>query len=708
MTSYNDYKKYLTSANTLIRELAYYDRAKSKYLVDEFCSKLKNSIIDISQLEPYEKAIKSACIVYNDKAISNTDYMHDLDEQTFSLFIDTCTQQEKLLNTFHDKKWPVPAIHFHDVAGLKNNTINRKNANALTSKLIDADGRLSNTLKKAKSEYSIKYCEKADAELKELKDLLVQCKSNSINISGIKNKDIKKATKKIEEIKDSIRAVDAFHKAVYDRDRQLYTLTTASNATDPIISYNIVALCKEQKAALEDCKARSYPMPKDLKVKELDHVIALYTKYTITERIKALDSKIDIELIEAKKNSDLNKCNQARAYLYQIQQLTDLGRKSGFTLHLANNNEKTISDCESSIKAAIKIADDLEAEIKNLYSELSNTIPQQEVTQETCQQVFELCNKLRSLIERHGKLSGKQAIIDPDNLKSIKEQFSLYHEMAEINDALPISIKTINNTASIKNFIEKCHQQIDNIRVCKNRHWRIPTNFKDPQSLITRLNDREDKLINGEARKKKRRTYIENIVAVAIFVIIAVSIVMFVVNKQTEKKIKEMVSIPFDLSEAENGTYSSIKKQFEEAGFTNINASKSTNGYYPSNTVIEVTVGGNAEYKKGTKVKKDTPVTVTVASDNRIDVTDVVNDWKKRGEINGFTDEYELSHNFAFVGFPSENITIKESLTDEHSKDGKIESILIGGVKYESGKCYADKETTIAFHVFKSETEDED
>lgn len=692
----------MTNSRNLIHELASYDRAKYRFLVDELCEKLKNAIIDITQLEPYEKAIKSACIKYNDNTIKTTDYMHDMDEQSLNLFIETCNQQEKLLRRFDEQKWRVPDISFRDVARLKENTLNRVKASNLKTKLTFADKQLTNTLKKAQAEYSNEYCEQASYELKQLKDLIDECKINSISISSIKNKDVKKVSQKINEIKNIIRAVEQCHKKIYETDQQIYALITSPTATDPISSHNIVSLCNLQKVDLYDCKAHSYHLPNKLKVNELDQTIAFYSKYTITERIKELDNKIDSELEAAKRTSDLKNCEQARAYLYQMQQLVYLGKNNGLAVQLTRNNEKTVSDCETTIKASIKKNEDIAAEINALYSELFTRVSDQDITHDKCQTIINTCDKLLPLVERFSAVEGNNLSISPEYINNLKEQFSLYPQMIDLNEELEIKPNRINNTGSINILLEKCKQQSDNFKTCIKRHWMIPSDFNDPKPLQEKLNERKQALQNKEANRKKLKSFLCKAIVVVVFASVAVFCVIKYVNKKNEEKNKDMVSIPIDLSETVNEDHESVKKQFEDAGFTSITETITDKGYYPSGSVVEVRVEGNTDYKKGTKVKKDTAVTITIASEERIDVTSVVNKWLSKETLSAAFDKNDMKKDFAEAGLDPGKVEIAHTFIFDKEKERMIDHVELGGINYESGKCYVDKQATVVYRTFIS------
>ena len=64
-----------------------------------------------------------------------------------------------------------------------------------------------------------------------------------------------------------------------------------------------------------------------------------------------------------------------------------------------------------------------------------------------------------------------------------------------------------------------------------------------------------------------------------------------------------------------------------------------------------------------------------------------------------------MKSDFAEVGLDEDKVEISHTFTTDKEKEHIIDRVELGGIKYEGGKCYIDKQATVTYHTFISTIE---
>lgn len=198
--------------------------------------------------------------------------------------------------------------------------------------------------------------------------------------------------------------------------------------------------------------------------------------------------------------------------------------------------------------------------------------------------------------------------------------------------------------------------------------------------------------INNTAKRNKenpiKRRNVITVLAVASIIIFAVIGVFHYC--------KGKVKVPFDPKEISEEDYMDLRKELENAGFTNVSEIPDKNGWLKSGKVTNVTIGGTSWFFKGFYFAPDVEIIISYSSMNRKNITNIVNDWEEK-------DYDELQADLENNGFT--NISIEKVETSKKEEDKKIALLYLNDKIYSNEKCYLPQNAsiTIAYYALQIE-----
>ncbi len=136
--------------------------------------------------------------------------------------------------------------------------------------------------------------------------------------------------------------------------------------------------------------------------------------------------------------------------------------------------------------------------------------------------------------------------------------------------------------------------------------------------------------------------------------------------------------------------YEEVVSKLQQKGFTDVQSQEVTKGWNKPGSVVELTVNGKPYDSKGTYALNDR-ILVKYSSEDRIDLTDIVKNWKN-------ADYEKVINDIRALGF--------KVVTDAHTTRTKddnrhIEWIQIDGIQYTDGECAVHKDTKINIRYYR-------
>lgn len=192
--------------------------------------------------------------------------------------------------------------------------------------------------------------------------------------------------------------------------------------------------------------------------------------------------------------------------------------------------------------------------------------------------------------------------------------------------------------------------------------------------------DRDDYFVSNSPQDLKRKTGFTMSRQMKWLIVVLVALVIVLaaywgIHKYREGKVR----IPFESSYAIGKKLDTIVNELEKAGFKRIIRKEDFSGWLDDESVMSVIVDGRGDFKKGKYLNPNVSVVITYSSENRIDVTSLLQDWetKKVSQIKAILEA---------AGFS--NVEMKEVVTTERAKEDEVVSITLNGQKYNNETCY--------------------
>ena len=430
-------------------------------------------------------------------------------------------------------------------------------------------------------------------------------------------------------------------------------------SVEPISSYSF----EDDIAVL---KNRIGTMPLTDKIQEEDELLSKLILTANNElSTDACNSTLElIEILEA----DISLCKRKRTPLPPIRNIDTKKRKKEIKALLPTARQK-----ELHYNLVFRTDEEL-SDALNVAS-----------SDEQWSKIISLCYKQEKQLEEC--IANRwpiPAVSNPDP-SELAAQYQLYQRMIDIDRSINTKRATRISKRKFRKFIQLCTEQQANIYTCNRNAWDLPALINNNPSELADCAIEERNI----AEKRKR------IRIGAILIVVSLCAIGFIVCYNIQQSREGMARIPFDNSYFSTGDKDiiSVRKELEKAGFKSIVEYEDYSGWYKGGTVINTRIDGEYNYKKGTYINIDAPVIITYSSKDRIDMTDLLYDWKdqnyenvkQRLEENGCTD-IKLA---------------KQQVSDQNLKN-RINTIDLNGIRYNDNEpCFLPKDASILITYYK-------
>ncbi|WP_028236462.1 hypothetical protein [Pseudobutyrivibrio sp. MD2005] len=449
-----------------------------------------------------------------------------------------------------------------------------------------------------------------------------------------------------------------------------------------------ISLCARQKELIDKFHNKGWNLSEiaNTNIEScMDELHKRQDSASLVDRIIDEDHQITKLIKQAQEELSVKLCELAYLEIDSLEKDLELAKSKKVKVKKTENKDlKKVRKKLEDIKANAEKKELLHRNLFEIDGKLYNTISNNVASQEQWLMVLDICRRIEELLNECRRNNWSLPTLRCGSPDDIAAKYSHYIEMKKIDEALATERDSLSTNKQYKNFYANCTKQKENFDVCKKNGWGMPLfTIQDPEELLNAVHVEKRKKDN--AKKWKNRFIIAGIAA---FCILIISV--FGVLKYRESK----VQIPFDSTYIAGEDLKDIKNELQNAGFTNITERQDSCGWLESGKVISVSIDNSDSYRKGKYVEPEVSVVITISSQGRKYVTNILEDWKN-------TDYETVLQLLEEEGFT--NITFEEVATSKKEKADLVAKISLNNEVYTNEHCYlpTNAPINITYYAFK-------
>lgn len=417
----------------------------------------------------------------------------------------------------------------------------------------------------------------------------------------------------------------------------------------------------------------------------VDTVVARYSSQQLYEQTKSIDDEISLILnnesdyavaITSLSNEE---CVSLNKLLNSLDSAVEECRNRGIDISSIRN--KDTKEIRCLIEAYQKEKQEHDEATRKI-DKLDSFIRMQERGNDYKNSIDELiasCDDLYELLNQCKKNNWEIGTLYCKKPTEYRKKYLHYREMMLVDNELVVLMSS-DKTHEEKRITNLCVKQIEHIRTCRSKRWKVPELLvSDPGSVIAMNNE-------AAARKKHKRNvkiaFAFSGIALAFFVLLGLAI-SIKYNLQHTK-------FPFSPDSVVGQNYIEIVEELEDAGYTDVNAVPSVEGIQEPGSVISIGVENVDSVRAGTNYRNDAEITVYYSCEDREDVTNLLEKSSNLGYLRAYNE-------FLHYGFDA-------SLVEEYSTDVnnnyQISSFVLNDVQYAGGECYIPSGSVVELHYY--------
>lgn len=680
------YEDYLKSGTQELRRFlssAEVDDGEKEAVITAFAEELSKNIGNTEMLQDYEWVIYNASIKYIYSKISSVLVASKASYNDYKVALSLCKQGQNIQQDFISKKWVFPELNNMDLKQCEKALEERCDVTSITEKIVEEDHKIDELLGKIQIELSVAMCDDALSIIEEMSANIAKCKQRKISIPPINNKNTKKVSKKILDIRNVAEQKENLHKGILENDNRIHDYILG-NKTSSKECREFIKLCKKQIDLISDCKEKQWTIPL-IQHNNLEDEINKYEHYQKMNKIdKQIAKKGGVSLLGKKQYEIfLDNCNK---------------QKDNITICQKNNWKLP----EIIIRDPMKLVNDVK--------EMKKRRKQKCIARFYAAIIVLILVIIVCGIKEY--MSGK-ARIPFDASYAVNEDLELiYNELksagfsniqkksddsgwANSNEVLRVTID--NQTDFSKGKYEDVDVRVvitysSSDRICVNDKLKDWQNT-DYQTIVATLKkkgfsniDIKEVATDNAMQDKKTASIVLN------------------GKKYTNESCYIPKNAPITISyyawkiaignsnnEFIGQSYKTVVSNLQNSGFTNVQTEEIFAGWGKENTVIGVTVNNKNTYNSNEVFESDTQIVVKYSSGERIDITKVMEDWNKKN--------YELVYN-DLKNKGLNNITLKKRITNDKTSNQLISNITINNEIFKTGDCYVRKDAAVVIEYY--------
>lgn len=685
-----DFEEYLFKSTKKLEEILRLQDVsdKEKYeIVETFSNELVNNICHIEELPDYELFLYSKLLAYYDTKIVSIITNPNSTYEELETASRCCAHLKNLQQNFIDRGWIASEKNGKDVNRYEKELERKQEEFHVASDIIKIDRKVSEEYNRLKTEKTIDQCDLLLHLLQVLDEKVESCKKRNIKLPVITNVDTKQIYIDVENMRKTININQTIITSILDNDKYLSKLIS-SNVSDKGTYNYIITTCMKQVELMEECNKKGLSIPK-LRFIDCGDLIRKYKHYMF---MKEIDEAISLERSILKTDSQyidfFNKCNQLASGI-------DTCRSNGWRIpQLINGNP-------------IKVSEAVQEERKKLESRKRAN---RNLVLFAVGLMMLLCIIGYATIKyREGKIKtpfASKYVVGSDVSEIYNELVragfdnieEVYETSGWLADNSVVRVKINGQTNYGEGMYVNPHSDVV-IYVSSPGRIYVSDLLKDWEAveyeeIIQRFksNGFSNIIINEvevyEANKNNHINAMKlNDIAYTAdeecFLPLDAQIVIFYYSYKVRVCNSDLELIGLD--------YSEVVSKMEECGFVDISAEQSCEGWAKGNSVLSITINGNT-FKAGESFPPDSKVVLYYSSDDRIDITDILDGFNLK---ECYKIESELKERLSI------DVRIVELETYDIEKNLLVSRTVINGEEYEMGECYVRPESLIELDYYR-------
>ena len=683
------YDEYLAKGTEKILEIfssSDVSEGEREAIIKAFSDELISNIGDTNKLRDYEHLIYSVSIMYLDDYLSRIFSSSQVTYSDYEKAIINCAREKDILQVFEMKKWPLPELVNADLDKSASILISRQESTSISSKIVDEDRKIDELVRTAKKDLSTKTCDLITSLLSELDNDIDICKRKKLSVPTINNKDIKKISKQIADIRKIAEQKEALHQDMYELDLQIHDILCMPKSTTTQWE-ELVASCQRQAALILECSKKQWPMA-SLRYTNVNKIIRQYTHYLrMCELDRAISANRSILTSNKQYKIFFDNCNQLESCILTCSQndweIPELDNIDPMDVYGDVLEEKNRKDYRKRIKQRIYLV-----MVGIIAVIILVAIGVSKYRQGKVQIPFD------STYVQGEELASIYSELDDAGFKNIQKNPD-YSGWLEGNEVISVSIDNQREFSkdSYKNpdvSVVITYSSDDRVYVTEMlKDWKTA----EYASLVNALRDAgfSNISLNEIDTPDKEK---DKITASIKLNSIDYTNEHCYIPKDAPIEISYYVlKIGIGNSNAQfvGMDYMSVVSDLVDSGFTNVKTEGISTGWEKKNSIIGVTVNNSESYGSSDTFDPGVKIVVKYSSGDRIDLTKLFSNWS--------TKTYStLQSGLKSYGFT--NVSVREKTTDNKSLNQLAASITINSQQFDQGDCFIQKNTPVVIEYY--------
>ncbi|MBR2295268.1 MAG: hypothetical protein IJ869_05860 [Clostridiales bacterium] len=291
------------------------------------------------------------------------------------------------------------------------------------------------------------------------------------------------------------------------------------------------------------------------------------------------------------------------------------------------------------------------------------------------------CDELASII---GTCRNRQFILPRVNCQDPNDCVAKYKAYIDIlkMDGHIQALSDPRNRNELEKLKRLCAIQEKNYALCKSKNWDIPFDHMKASNIAEVVGRAENSArLEKEAKMKKIKSFFMKLGLIAFLFFIVITYAQFMLSHS---------KMPFSSGDVVGEKYKNVVNELEDAGFSNIVTKEVDSGIVNEGRTVAVLIDGNDVFQEDKYVAKEEKIVVQYASEDRIEISDMLNDWDS-------VDYRYLIQELAMSGF---NVKTEEVASTDSENNYKVVSLNVNGVDYTSGRCYVPEGCKITVNIY--------
>lgn len=685
-----NYSEYLESGTKRIEEFCISQGVgdeEKNLIVNAFSNELSEKIGNPENLIDYDQLIYSNSIRFIDNRLSHILSQDSLSETELREGIGLCQRLNAYIPLYKDNKWELPKLANNNPNKCQDLLEKRLDNASTRGKIIAKDQRISELLGKLQNDPNLPILEELSVVVEEFEQEIAEVKKKRQNLPIIVNKDVRKLQKQLSEIKKKAVQREELCKNILSIDNQIHSVVSSSNQGSAQWR-SVISLCQKQIALFNDCSKMQWTLPQ-VKYDNPEYLANKYQLYiTMAIEDEAITKGWDGLHIKRQYTDFFDHCDKLQEYIqvcnrnrWELPRLTNSDPRRLKELKLA---EKDKGDRRKRFKirllfalllivaigiaAIVGVAKYRSTRVKIPFDASSISGRDLEsVSKELVEAGFE---NIHYVEDESGWFKDETVIgVSIDNSDGYKEGSYIKPDVEVIVDYS--SKDRIFVTSLLENWEKLQYSEIEKVLTDAGFNnivlQEIITSQPEQDNKIAGLDLNDSAFTNEECYLPKDAPIIISYYS-------------------------HQIGIGSNSSSFIGRNYGDVVKELQNNGFKNVISRSVKSGWAKSNTVVGVSVDNNQDFNASTYFQPDARIVVIYSSDNRIEVTDYLNNWNSK---NYSSVVKELKK----AGLTYVNAASVE--TTEKNKNGKISSITIDTKKYENGECYLMKDSVVRLKYYE-------